>query len=168
MDPADSETASAMPQLQADEVGYTGGTEDGCRSHLWRGLRLWATNSGPTCSLRGYPLLAALIAVDGQHLRFSQLDVMVQTASGGPYKDLPVTLKRGSAASSLVAYGEGEQGQNGKTCAKWLVVQSVPGVTANRLDVPSRPLLCPGTYGSHQLQVTPYHPASVGPFSHWP
>jgi hypothetical protein len=112
--------------------------------------------------------LAALIAVDGQHLRFSQLDVMVQTASGGPYKDLPVTLKRGSAASSLVAYGEGEQGQNGKTCAKWLVVQSVPGVTANRLDVPSRPLLCPGTYGSHQLQVTPYHPASVGPFSHWP
>ena len=29
MDPADSETASAMPQLQADEVGYTGGTEDG-------------------------------------------------------------------------------------------------------------------------------------------
>ncbi len=124
---------------------------------------LWVTNRGTACSVKGYPRLTALVAADGKNLAFTQLSA-VKTVVGGPYADAPVMLERGSSAASLVAYAGGSLPA---MCAKWLIVRPLVGAPRTRLAL--RHLrICPGSYRTHELQVTPYHPSSVGPFSQWP
>jgi hypothetical protein len=125
---------------------------------------LWVTNRGTVCSVRGYPRLTAIISASGKKLTFSQVSA-VKTGAGGPYADATVVLKDGSSAASLVAYAGGPLPSS---CAKWLVVRPLVGTRATRLRLRHGLRICPGSYRTHELQVTPYHPASVGPFSHWP
>jgi hypothetical protein len=125
---------------------------------------LWVTNRATLCSLKGYPRLSALVSAKGKNLVFSQVDA-VKTVAGGSYSDARVVLKRGSSAASLVAYAGGLRPA---VCAKWLVVRPLVGAPATRLALRHGPRICPGSYLTHELLVTPYRPASVGPFSHWP
>jgi hypothetical protein len=125
---------------------------------------LWVTNRATTCWVRGYPRFTALVSAGGKNLPFTQLSA-VKTVAGGPYADAPVILERGLSAASLVAYAGGSLPA---MCAKWLVLRPLMGAPRMRLTLLRHLRICPGSYRTHELQVTPYHPSSVGPFSHWP
>jgi hypothetical protein len=127
-------------------------------------VALWVTNQGGACAIKGYPVLSALISAGGKDLIFVQVD-STRTVAGGPYADRPVLLRHGSTAASLIAYAGGSLPAQ---CAHWLVVGPLQHSLTTRLTLRQGVRICPGAYRTHELQVTPYHPSSVGPFSHWP
>jgi hypothetical protein len=124
---------------------------------------VWLLNRGPTCALRGYPRLNLAGPKPSQYLNFVQTD-----SSGTPmgrFADVRWDVKHGARAAALIAVG---RGNTRATCASWFYIRPLPASREVRLKVPSWIGICPGSYPSHQLVVSPYHPASVGPFSTWP
>jgi hypothetical protein len=159
--------AARVPICSADQLALTippAGPKTSATVMQGAVFALWVTNRGQICSVKGYPRLSALVSAGGKKLNFNQLD-STRTVAGGPYESIAVILSRGSSAASLVAYAGGNLPA---PCAKWLIVQPISGARNVHLEVRRSPQICPGSYRTHELQVTPYHPASVGPFSHWP
>lgn len=158
---------SSVPACKGSELSVTiPGPSPKTGAGLMTGgvFSLWASNDGAKCTIKGYPVISAMFSATGKKVTFAQLN-RTKTAAGGPYTNQALVLKHGATAASLIAYGEGEVESN---CAASIDVRAMAGTTAKRLAIPKRLVICPASYPSHQLQVTPYHPASVGPFSHWP
>jgi hypothetical protein len=126
---------------------------------------IWFANRGSSCALRGYPRLE-LWTKNGNKIVFQQ-ENSTKTPMGN-YGEVSVTLKRGATAAVFVWTGLGTEHVDLGLCASWLTVWPTKASYHAKIDVTRGLGICPRSYPSHTLIVSPYHPASVGLFRNWP
>jgi len=122
---------------------------------------IWFRNKGGPCDLKGYPVLS--LQSHGHRVAFHQLDPV--DGNWGTFKPVPVKLKTGGLAAVLVEVGRVSDTTSG--CATSMGVRITRSARPFELSL-GRLRVCPGSYRSHQIAVSAYHPASVPIFGVWP
>ncbi|MGP0003409.1 MAG: DUF4232 domain-containing protein [Acidimicrobiales bacterium] len=122
---------------------------------------IWFRNRGGPCDLKGYPVLS--LKSHGHRVAFHQTDAVDSTL--GKFKPVRVRLKTGGLAAVLVWVGRVSDSTSG--CATSMGVRITRSAKLFELSLGTL-RVCPGSYPSHQLLVSAYHPASVPIFGVWP
>ena len=158
---ADAPNGTRATRCTGNQLSGSLPTRSGTIAVVMQGelFSVWLRNSGATCWLRGYPTLS--LWSGHEQLSFHQDN---SPSAGGKFRVRKLTLARGGVAAVFIWVG---RGSGVGTCSSFIDVRIGRSGTPIRVAT-AHVRVCPAEYPSHQLLVSPYHPASIRVFGSWP